>query len=349
MTIERWLPAVALAVFGALAVAPAGAQSDDELRPVMDRLDRLERDVNLLQRQVYRGGGTGVTAPQAGAAASAGSAIDVEVRLGRLEEQVRGLTGQIEDTTYKIQQLNQRLDRLQTDLDFRLNQLEHPGSAPAAPPSESAAPAPSGSPGRAALAPAPATPPAPDSSSGAPIRLRPPGSAATPPAVTQPSPTPGVLGTVVVPDTEPTRTTTPQTAAIPPQNVTGSPLEQYNAAFALLRQARYDEAEQALRGFIQRNPKDALAGNAQYWLGETYFARKDYGSAASAFAEGYEKYPHSPKAPDDLLKLGITLGILGQKDNACRVYTRLEHDFPQVQTEIRDRTSTEKKRLGCPA
>src|SRR5579864_1147836 len=174
MTIERWLPAVALAVFGALAVAPAGAQSDDELRPVMDRLDRLERDVNLLQRQVYRGGGTGVTAPQAGAAASAGSAIDVEVRLGRLEEQVRGLTGQIEDTTYKIQQLNQRLDRLQTDLDFRLNQLEHPGSAPAAPPSESAAPAPSGSPGRAALAPAPATPPAPDSSSGAPIRLRPP-------------------------------------------------------------------------------------------------------------------------------------------------------------------------------
>ena len=342
MMTERWLPA--LAVLGALVAGYAHAQTDDELRPVMDRLDRLERDVNLLQRQVYRGGGgTGTPAQQAGTVAGSGNSIDVEVRLGRLEEQVRGLTGQIEDTTYKIQQINQRLDRLQTDFDFRLQQLEHPGSAPTAPPADTAAP--SGSPARSALA----APSLPDSSAGGPIRLRPPSATPAPqPPQTGPGPTPGVLGTVVVPDAG-TAATPPQTATVPPQNVTGSPLEQYNAAFALLRQARYDEAEQALRSFIQRNSKDALAGNAQYWLGETYFARKDYSNAASAFAEGYEKYPHSPKAPDDLLKLGITLGILGQKDNACRVYTRLEHDFPQVQSEIRDRTSSEKKRLGCPA
>lgn len=345
---ERRIPVLALAIFGALMSAHAQAQTDGDLRPVMDRLDRLERDVNLLQRQVYRGASGSTAAPAAGAAA-AGNAIDVEVRLGRLEEQVRGLTGQIEDTAYKIQQLNQRLDRLQTDLDFRLQQLEHPGSAPSAPPPESAAPPSAGSPARSALsATLPTAPATSDPTVGGPVRLRPPGSNGAAPPAASPSPTPGVLGTVVVPDTGQPGAP-PQTATLAPQNVTGSALEQYNAAFALLRQARYDEAEQALRGFIQRNPKDALAGNAQYWLGETYFARKDYNGAASAFAEGYEKYPHSPKAPDDLLKLGITLGILGQKDNACRVYARLEHDFPQAQPEIRDRGISEKKRLGCPA
>jgi tol-pal system protein YbgF len=332
--------ATALALFAMLACVSAVAQSDDDLRPLMDRLDRLERDVNLLQRQLYRGG---ASSPQG--AAPAGSAIDAEVRLGRLEEQMRGLTGQVEDLNYKIQQLSQRLDRLQTDIDFRLQQLEHPGSAPsaaAAPPQPALPPVP---PARTSAV---STPPAaPDTSGSAPVRLRPPPTTGATPAPAQPSGSSGVLGTVVVPDTEAGGATPPQTAALPPQNATGSPLEQYNAAFALLRQARYDEAEQALRAFIQRNPKDPLAGNAQYWLGESFFARRDYTNAASAFAEGYEKYPHSPKAPDDLLKLGITLGILGQKDNACRVFARLDRDFPQAQTELRDRATSEKKRLGC--
>ena len=342
--IERWLPATAFALFAVLACVSALAQSDDQLRPLMDRLDRLERDVNLLQRQIYRGGGS---SPQG--TAPTGSAIDAEVRLGRIEEQMRGLTGQIEDLNYKVQQLSQRLDRLQTDMDFRLQQLEHPGSAPSAPPTASPPALPPVPPARTSALSAPPT--APDSSGGAPVRLRPPPASGTAAAAAPAGPGgSGVLGTVVVPDADAGGTATPpQTAALPPQNPTGSPLEQYNAAFALLRQARYDEAEQALRAFIQHNPKDALAGNAQYWLGESFFARRDYSNAASAFAEGYEKYPRSPKAPDDLLKLGITLGILGQKDNACRVFARLDRDFPQAQTELRDRATSEKKRLGCAA
>jgi tol-pal system protein YbgF len=338
----RRLLVTGLTVLVALGLGSVAAQSDD-LRPLQDRLERLERDINLLQRQVYRGGG----APAAAGAPVGGAAIDVEVRLGRLEEQMRGLTGQIEDTSYKIQQLSQRLDRLQTDIDFRLGQLEHPGSAPAPAAAPGAPPQRRGAPSTAAAAPAP--PPAPATadlggSSSGPIRLRPPGagSAADP---SQPPPPGGVLGTVVVPADEGGG----QVALLPPQPAAGTPLDQYNAAFALLRQARYDEAEQALRAFIQRNPKDALAGNAQYWLGETFYARKDYPSAASAFAEGYEKYPHSPKAPDDLLKLGMSLAVLGQRDNACRAFQRLDRDFPQVQAEIRDRANAEKKRLGCAA
>ena len=125
------------------------------------------------------------------------------------------------------------------------------------------------------------------------------------------------------------------------------PSEQYNFAFALLRRADYAGAAQALQTFIQRYPNDALAGNAQYWLGETYYVRRDYGNAAVAFAEGYQKYPRGGKAADSLFKLGMALDQLGQKADACRALARLDHDFPSAPAPIKERASDEKKRLGC--
>jgi tol-pal system protein YbgF len=115
----------------------------------------------------------------------------------------------------------------------------------------------------------------------------------------------------------------------------------------LLTQANYPAAEQAMRSFVARWPKDPLAGNAQYWLGETFYVRKDYGNAATAFAQGYEKYPKSAKAADDLLKLGMSLANLNQKPDACRAYARLQHDFPAAGPPIKDRLASEKQRAGC--
>ena len=63
-------------------------------------------------------------------------------------------------------------------------------------------------------------------------------------------------------------------------------------------------AERSFKAYLQANPKGALAGNAQYWLGESYYARRDYQNAMTAFAEGYKTYKTSPKGPDNLLKLG---------------------------------------------
>ena len=118
-------------------------------------------------------------------------------------------------------------------------------------------------------------------------------------------------------------------------------------AFALLRRADYVGAEQALQTFIAENPKDPLAGNAQYWLGETYYVRKNWKDAAIAFAEGYQKYPKSGKAPDDLLKLAMSLGNMGQKANACTALRRLERDFPQLPANVRGPATAEKQHLGC--
>ena len=86
-----------------------------------------------------------------------------------------------------------------------------------------------------------------------------------------------------------------------------------------LQDSDYFGAEKGFKAFVQRYPQHALAGNAQYWLGETFYARRDYQNAMTAFAKGYEVYKASPKAPDNLLKLGVTLAVLGRKPDACAV------------------------------
>ena len=346
---------VGLTLLVAAAVPVARAQQQD-IRPLLDRLDRLERDINLLQRQVYRGGTGSAPVPSA-PPGDANTALNFEMRVGRIEDQMRTMTGQIEETSYKIEQLRQNLEKLQSDIEFRFSQLEG-GSNPATPMSSSAAPP------RTASAPAP-TPPYPpqQSSLNAPLQLRPPpGASANSQQLGTP---PGTLGVIRVPEGQevpgaptsnpilgsnsPAAMTPQQTATTTASAGAGNAQDQYNAAFSLLRQARYEDAEQALRGFVQQHPKDTLAPAAQYWLGETFYVRKDYANAAATFADGYEKYPKSPKGPDFLLKLGMSLANAGQKENACRAYQRLDHDYPQASSEIRERSGAEKKRLGCAA
>src|SRR5262249_32488792 len=127
----------------------------------------------------------------------------------------------------------------------------------------------------------------------------------------------------------------------------GSAADQYNYAFGLLRQADYSAAEAALRAFVQQHPRDPMAGNAQYWLGETFYARNQFVEAAGAFAEGYKRYPKGSKAADDLLKLGMSLARADQKKTACVALAQLDRDFPSPGAAIKERATAEKKRLGC--
>ena len=128
-----------------------------------------------------------------------------------------------------------------------------------------------------------------------------------------------------------------------------TPKDQYEYAVGLLQKGQYPEAEVALRTFLKDHAGDPLAGNAQYWLGETYYARQDYKNAAIAFAEGYQKYPNSPKVVDNLLKLGMALGQSGQKDNACVALKQLDKKYPDASGTIKDRATRAKQRFGCPA
>jgi tol-pal system protein YbgF len=243
--------------------------------------------------------------------------------MGELEDRIRELTGRIEELTNNLNQTKQQLDRLSSDVDVRFNQLQQPAAPPAA-------------------ATAPLPPPAqPKPSQGAGGDLSQPASRSGSLGVLT-APTPGVA-----PPTPPPAATPPQTASTEGALPSGSVQDQYNYAMGLLTQANYPAAEQAMRSFVERWPKDPLAGNAQYWLGETLYVRKDYANAAAAFAQGYEKYPKSGKAPDDLLKLGMSLTNLNQKPDACRAFARLQRDFPTVSPPIKERLTSEKQRAGC--
>lgn len=139
-----------------------------------------------------------------------------------------------------------------------------------------------------------------------------------------------------------------EVAAIGPQaGAGGNPKELYERAYGFLLQQNYGAAQTAFSDFLKNHPNDSLAGNAQYWLGESFYVRGEYKSAASAFLKGYEKYAKSSKAPDSLLKLAMSLDRLGQRDAACSSYVELANRFPRAPSHVKNRAQSERKRAGC--
>lgn len=136
-------------------------------------------------------------------------------------------------------------------------------------------------------------------------------------------------------------------AALDPGQAGGNPKQLYETAYGYLLSQDYPSAEQGFTDFLTQYPNDALAGNAQYWLGETYFVRGNFKSAASAFLKGYQTYSRSPKAPDSLLKLAMSLDRLGQRDAACSSFGELQTRFPQAPAAVKNRALSERQRLGC--
>ena len=102
-----------------------------------------------------------------------------------------------------------------------------------------------------------------------------------------------------------------------------------------------------LRALLGTHPNDALASNAQYWLGETYYVRRDFAAAAKAFAEGYKKYKDGAKAADTLLKLAMSLANSEKREAACFTLAELDKVFPDAQRHIKDEAVRQRQRNGC--
>jgi tol-pal system protein YbgF len=327
---------VALAVIvlgGTAALTPAAAQAPSpDLRSLVDQIDRLRRDVDVLQRQLARGGpapASSASSAAPGGGVSSSFIEQTDSRFADLDTQLRDLTGKMEEMNHKVVQLTERLDKLVSDVDFRLTALEgnrSPGAAGATPPPGAAAPPPAAPPASQAQV---------QGGQGRMVLIPGPGGQAAAPGAAAPA-------APAAPPAQSAAVTLPQ----------GSPEAQYEFAYAQLLQAQREQgdfgrAEGALKAFVGANPSHRLAGNAQYWLGETYYVRRDYQNAAVAFAEGFQKYPNSEKAPDNLLKLGMTMGQLNQKARACGTLGELEKRYPQASASIRQATVREKQRLGC--
>jgi tol-pal system protein YbgF len=229
--------------------------------------------------------------------------------------------------------MESRLEKLVADIDFRLRGLEGAvlgGAMVGAPP---------------------------DPSLGA---SAPRGAAPATVAATVPVSRPGVLGTLTMSDMQAARLTQTGAVAAPPVAVAappppplvslppGPPRMRYDFARSLLKRARYDEAESAFRQFIAAHGDDPLAGNAQYWLAETFYVRGRYEESAKTYLDGYQKFPEGVKAPDNLLKLGVSLARLGDSAEACTAFDKLADSFPDATQPIKQRAQRERARISCP-
>jgi tol-pal system protein YbgF len=308
----RRLCAVLLAGCAFVVVQPGMVRAQD-VQLLLNRLNRLENEVQTLNQQVYRGGGQPVPGTAAaGAGLGSNIAADFEVRLTRLERELQVLTGRYEEATYGVAQMRERLDTLQSDLDYRLSEIES------------------------------------KLSTGDTAAAEPSGEARRPSGQSQPAQQGGAPRTEAPQQQAPQQQAPQQQAAVPSGALpNGSAQQQYDYAFGLLRSADYPKAEAALQDFLKAHPDHSLAPNAQYWLAETYYVRQKYRESAVAFAEGYQKAPKGSKAPDNLLKLGMSLAALSQRDDACLTLTQLGREFPDASAAIKRRSEQERSRLGC--
>ncbi len=372
------------AVLCVLAFSGPGFAQD--LGAVMDQLERLERDIRTLNIQISRGrkeAGAKTPIPATGAKTPipatgaktpipatdaktpipatgdrkipGAGVVRITQRLDNLEQDIRSATGSMEQLGHQIFQLTERLEKLVGDVDFRLSALETKmDSGPSAVLSQATLPG--------AVVMETSTGPTGVSAvtkSGAPVSTVSVPAAVPSPAM--PTQEPQTLGAVSAKAVEAVRQQTPQAATTGQQSTppvatqvatstalpAGTPKEQYTFALNLLRQTNYDQAEIALTEFIAIRGKHPLTGNARYWLGETYYVRADYEQAAQTFFQGYQVSPSNVKAPDMLLKLGMSLAQLKKKTEACATFNKLSQDFPRASTRINSAVARERKRADC--
>ena len=126
-----------------------------------------------------------------------------------------------------------------------------------------------------------------------------------------------------------------------------APVEQYKFAVSFIKVGDYDTAELALREFVDNNSEHELAGNAQYWYGETFRVRQLYQDAATAYLNGYQKYPKSSKAPVNLLKLGVMLVQIGEKEQGCSMILGVKTQYPKANQSVIQKAEYEKKKFNC--
>lgn len=329
-----------------LGVTHAALAQDGQ--DVMNRLDRLERDIRTLNQQLAGGGGVPSqmsSSTVGGGGGGDGLSTRALVRLDALELEMRTLTGNAETLSYQIDQLSRRLDQLMTDLDFRLARLEGTNPGGFTQPQPSAAPTSGGVSQIGSMPPVA------------------PGGAGTGKVQKDGSYQPGqgevgVLGSMKTGKLEDALAAqpAPQAAQPAPKDTKtsaasvlpeGTPKDQYAYAFDLTRQARYDEAEVAFRAFLELHGKDELADNARYWLAETYYVRKSYPEAAQAFFEAYQKAPQGQKAADSLLKLGMTMAAMDKTAEACATFGKLRKEFSPLKANVEQTLNREVGRLKC--
>jgi len=256
------------------------------------------------------------------------------VKLSDLEEQIQKITAGYEETLFKLQKISERVDKIQKDTELRFseigNQVPVANNVPSTKNLASAEKAKK-----------------PDVQKKD-VQKKFPGTDKPQDfANTLNSSKPVVAKKQQIQTISPAAVVKTAEVEKPKLLPKGTPEKQYKFATSFIKVGDYEKAEIALKEFIETNPNHNLTGNAQYWFAETYYIRQLYHDAAAAYLDGYQKYPKSNKAPQNLLKLGITLAELGEKEQGCLMLTGLAKQYPKAEQSIIQKAKYETSKYKC--
>jgi tol-pal system protein YbgF len=304
----RVLTGICVLVLGmGMTLSPSSAQTAEEDPAVL--AERLRKVERELRDLQYqlRSSAPAIAAPGEEGAPPVALAPQAPIRYDDMEQSLRRLTGEVEELSFQVKRLQDQYAAFQKDTQFRLGALE--GGAPASFTGLNAPAAPGGPPPMA-LGPGPAAP------------------------TKQPG---GTLGTLPA-------SAAPNLAAAP---AAGDPNEQYKAALNLLSKQQYGEAQTAFRSFVSANPKHELAPTAQFFAADIDFVQKNYPAAAQGFTALLRGYPKAPRAPDAMLKLGLSLIQAGDKKNGCLALGAIKQKYPSANGDILNRAGRARVQAAC--
>ena len=296
---------------------------------IYEILDQLQKDIKTLEKAVY----SGSIELNSDSSVNLNSNLDNNsedvltrhlLKLSEIENQFQELTNKFEEINFKLDKLSNRMSKVQADNQIRFQDLENVVSSDAT------------------------TNELTKKTNNEQMEVL-PGSSQ-----------PQDLGSISYKDTATNETSqktnsVDSTALVVTETFQAeekilpneSPDKQYQFATSFLKVGDYSTAERAFREFVDTNPEHNLAGNAQYWYAETFRIRQLYTDAASAYLEGYQRYPKGEKAPINLLKLGVSMVQIGEKDQGCKMINGVEEQYPEANQSVIQKAKYESQKFEC--
>ena len=287
------------------------------LKAISDQIQVITKDLKTLEKAVYQKSDLVSKKPSSSISSdSLNEDIMTKhlLKLNEIEDQFRELTNKFEEVNFKLDKLSTRVTKIQSDTQLRFSDMENGNINSKI-----------------------------EKQTSLPGSAKPQDFGAAPAYETSNLPKEQSINSVESAQTVITEQTEAKDSLLPDKPAE----DQYEFAVSFMKIGDYETAEFALKEFIDKNKDHDLAGSAQYWYGETFRIRQLYSDAATAYLDGYQNYPKSIKGPDNLLKLGITMVELGEKDQGCKMISGIKKEYPKANKSVLQKAQYEQKKFKC--
>ena len=315
LNVKKILPFIILLLF--FTNSALAEEEEIYLKAISDQIQVITKDIKTLEKAVYQKSDI-VSLKPSGSISSHGLNEDIMtkhlLKLNEIEDQFRELTNKFEEVNFKLDKLSTRVTKIQSDTQLRFSDMENGNINSKI-----------------------------EKQTSLPGSAKPQDFGAAPAYETSNLPKEQSINSIESAQTVITEQTEAKDSLLPDKSAE----DQYEFAVSFMKIGDYETAEFALKEFIDKNKDHDLAGSAQYWYGETFRIRQLYSDAATAYLDGYQNYPKSIKGPDNLLKLGITMVELGEKDQGCKMISGIKKEYPKANKSVLQKAQYEQKKFKC--